>query len=497
VFISTNTHLSKCTLIMADFTAQDLLNPNAVEAPTTYNGGIGRVQTSSSATFVNAANYIVLDAVTSSFSLRDTLAYRLNYAIGNPVIARVITHADLNDAVIVIQRTFELYCLIMYLNVSNAGIRWSFQACDIVPVNIWAAVPNRENALSAANALYSRFVSDNVFASRVCPNVQLAATLAVVNAIHREHMKGHTWITTNVGNRSSVTYKAIASAGEHRDALVAYAGPNFTGHDMFHIFDKECLDSIADALTNGTVIPGGSEIGDYNIGENDITLFDLFGLPQGCADRWPVGMAGKGAIYLGIAEIERVLSAITIVVHDLPTAGVIGAFNSLRTALADEDLVRADLLRIKDFVGTMSGFACGFSSANKVEAERIQGLVSLCKLVEKHPSQYATGRKLGEYFNDLELNKDTAVAIAREFIVSLGLMLGGILIAVAASDLDGKAELAEATAAVLAADISAIDMEVPEVERKATAKRRNANLDTLVKMNETQVTLADIDALDK
>jgi hypothetical protein len=482
---------------MADFTEQDLDNPNNVEAPTTYNGGIGRVQTSSSATFINASNYIVLDAETSSFSLRDTLAYRLNYAIGNPAVARVITHADLNDAVIAIQRTFELYCLIMYLNKSNARIRWSFQACDVVPENIWSAVPNRDNALAAANALYSRFISDNVFASRVCPNVQLAATLAVVNAIHRDHMKGHTWITTNVGNRSSITYKAIASAGEHRDALVAYAGPNFTGHDMFHIFDKECLESIADALTNGTVIPGGTEIGDYNIGENDISLFDLFGLPQGCADRWPVGMAGQGAIYLGIAEIERVLSAITIVVHDLPSAGVIGAFMALRTALADEDMVRADLLQIKDFVGTMSGFACGFSSANKVDAERVQGLVSLCKLVEKYPSQYATGRKLGEYFNDLELNKDTAIAIAREFVLSLGLMLGNILKVVDASDLAGKSELAEATAAVLSADTDAIDMEVPEIERKATAKRRNANLDTLVKMNDTQVTLADIDNLDK
>jgi hypothetical protein len=482
---------------MADFTLQDLVNAAGINAPAAYNGNVGRIQTSTSATFIHAANYIVLDAAANSFSLRDTLAYRINYAINSPDEPRLFTPTDLNDAIVVIQRTFEMYSLIMYLHGSAADIQWAFSACDIVPEAIWNAAPNRDNALAAADALYARFISDNIFASRVCPNVQLAATLAVVNAIHRDTVTGHTWITANVGNRSSPTYKAIAASGEHRDPLVAYAGPNFTGHDMFHIFSKDCLAGIADALTDGTVIVAETMIGGVSIGRDSVKLLDLFGVPPGCIERWPVTMSGKGAVYLGIAEIERVLSAITIVVHDIPMAAVNASFSALRTCLADENMVRTDLLQIKEFVGTMSGFACGFSSARKDEAERIQGLVSLCKLVEKHPSQYATGRKLGEYFSDLELNKETAVSIAREFVLSLGAMLANIVETVVGAELEGSVVLAAGAASVLAVDTSRVDMEVPENERRATAKRRNANLDTIIKMSEVEVTLAEIDALDK
>lgn len=442
----------------ADFNlAQD--RATTVQPPNAYNGNLGAVATATSATFIESSNYFVLNAEGTSINLTATLAYRINCSMSNPDNAVAITAAHLETARTVINRTFEWYTVIRTLKAADNTLVIAFSRTDVITRASAEAAGNWANCHTVAVLLYEDFVGDTIKAAYLCPDPHMASILVVINAIHRKTCSMHNWITRAITQSGTASNRAVHAAGEYEADLLIYANEANTGHDMFHVLDNPTIFAAATMLTGAAALAGGTDLGGITIGADPVSLSDHFGIPESCIDRWPVGKLGVSAIHLAVYEINATCSAISIATKSFPTARIKAVLTEIKAFASDRAVDRTLMLAIKEAVGSIAGFACGFNSNTREGKERIESGVSLTRLVERHSDLMPAGIKLGQYFANYELNKDTALAIAKQFSVGISEFAAAVAVMAHTANVANHAAITAANTALAAVDINTYDVD--------------------------------------
>lgn len=412
---------------MEDFTAffakdgKLIPAPAGVTAPQGLNGRVGNVDLTAPVTFVDADNRIVMDNA-GVFSLRFSMANALWVAQGHPPTATPVTPDHIKAASFRIGNLICQHDILVGLTQVNPPINIVIRGSDSVPkvaakayvdlgdanatppVPVGAWIP----CVFAADAIFHRYASDPEFAIKLCSNGLLVAIMAIANALHRELMAGHNWLTNLARKKGSQTARCALVGGAHKEPLLVFAETAHAGHDLWHWLTDVSIKQVACAL-NGAVrhtTPQGFMWSGTSHAVGNLELASVTDLPASCRDRYPIGLPGKSALVTGLSVVREMAATIGLRTEGVGIEKVTGSIELMLVIIDDAFFTRDMLLEFRTNLRTTIATAAGFVGHNRAGAERIEGIPSLFKYVSEDVSSKVVGAGLAEFVSSRDFNRD-------------------------------------------------------------------------------------------
>lgn len=334
--------------------------PNDYPARHSYNGSAGRVNLATPVDHIEPKEKIVV-GVNDTMDLTRTIAYRLLIAQGaEPGTMIPLTVAHIEATAEDIGLVISMWTIYRVGSASRIAI--GFRASDVVSAAAFDAMTGATHLLTSAAAIEAHlFDEENVsMATMIQGNSRNLLLAIVANAIHRSQNEGHNWLTASANDRSSMTFRALAVAGAHKDEFSKFMHNH--GHGVLHHLTTETINRLADAITGEDEAVVRDEALVYNDALiNGTAMHLVFPMTESARDRWPVGQMGKAAIIVGLDEVSSMVSDIVSRLSVANSGALSVRIGLMRNAMAEAvAMPRPDLLAIRAVLSEVICIAFGY-----------------------------------------------------------------------------------------------------------------------------------------
>jgi len=364
-------------------------------APSDWNGDIGNVDLAKPVDYTTDWGKLIKTAKGAAhFSLRATIIYYIWLAQDKPLVTTgndlpPITTEQITKVVPYVRLLIARYRV--YRLVAATNMAFTYREADMLATT---TVPTTSRHVDAASYLYQTLIVAGEMENLIADSGRMVMMQIVANAIHREQNEGHEWFTTDMGNASSPTAKALGVAGRDKARFKTHMATH--GHDNGHHLSSITLDTVARLLCASTsaTFPNGIRYMGVDLRAQEFsTVVDL---GSAARHRYPAGVLGKSAMITGLAFAEAMIVHISskalLVGHGPIAANLSAVLSAVRTANYSHDKV----LEISNKLGPVLAFVYGFCEKAGIVEE--SSCLALANHAKRHLAEMASGASLASTF---------------------------------------------------------------------------------------------------
>lgn len=403
---------------------------NLPEAPRDTNGTNIFTDFSTTATFVPPEHKLVVNAE-NHINLRDSIARSIWVKSGASPTKAAVTAPDILAAKAVIAchiARFEMMIIASHmagLLPGELGIR----KADTVSAAVWDTVPEpvRTSHGKAADAIMAALAEDESLAVAFKLSGRYTALCLIANAICREHMKGHNWLSDTTPRSSTPGGKALAIAGADIQEFSDFMEAN--GHNLFHFLPDVAINLIAVAITGHRPIV--TDIALTIAGQEYAAatkIADIFKIDDSAKDRYPPGQLGRSAAILA----TRVFKAVVIDLYTRkPTIkdevdALLEVFNKYEAYVGRDDFTRDEALVIKNVLKKPFAFCYGYAMEFSTLSDQFSKNKSLEAWANQEAGEMIIGSNVGQWAKGTRKDDNAIGEMAEAFIRSITEAMGNL-----------------------------------------------------------------------
>jgi hypothetical protein len=354
------------------------------EIPSDWNGSAGTVDLSRPSD--HTGDFGKICATGGNLNLKDTMEYLLWIAQGKPTAKTAVTQDHVEEAIPHMRNMIARYRIYKIFHAS--GVSTQLRDSDVFE---HSDIPLSAVQEDVACVMHTILTNTADAEDRIAEAGQLLLYSIVANAIHREQHNGNSWLSEELTNRRSPTFKVLQVAGrlrdKFRDYMLAY------GHDGNHHLSDAAIDEQAKVLSGfdeSKIVGTYLEYAGKNInGEN---LKDVFNLGEAVKGRYPAGILGKASLIVGLDMYKAMIANIAVRVKLTGTSGITENAMKLKNKVAGTNLDHQVLIKLGGTLGPM--FATIFGYLVKADVLREDEYLAFKNVANRHPADKVSGESL-------------------------------------------------------------------------------------------------------